>query len=155
MRNFFHSCRFCKQAISFSVVITVYLRNVLNTSRRRVNKNNLTWRYVFKSSWRHFCETSQRCLEDVFAKRFEEVLNMSWKHLEDVLKTFHQDEYIVLDQDVLKMSWRLMSKTKNYRLDQDILNTFSSRGIFAGYGSGLILFTEKLIEMQKVLKTLF
>ena len=58
---------------------------MLNASQRRVNKNSLAWWYVLKTSW--------RCLEDVFARR-----------LEDVLKTYSQDEYIGLDQDVLKTS---------------------------------------------------
>ena len=47
-------------------------------------------------SWRRLenvLKTSSRCLEDVFARR-----------LEDVLKTYDQDEYIGLDQDVLKTS---------------------------------------------------
>ena len=47
-------------------------------------------------SWRRLqnvLKTSWRCLEDVFARR-----------LEDVLKTYDQDDYVGLDQDVLKTS---------------------------------------------------
>ena len=40
------------------------------------------------------------CLEDVFARRLEDVLKTSWRHFEDVC----QDEYIGLHQDVLKTS---------------------------------------------------
>ena len=52
---------------------------MLNTSQRLVNKNSLTWWYVFKTSW--------RCLQDVFARRLEDVLKTSWRCLEEVLKT--------------------------------------------------------------------
>ena len=99
------------------------LTNKLSTSQRLVNKNSLTWWYVFKTSW--------RCLQDVFARRLEDVLKTSlrrlgkmswrrleevlktswrrfskksWRHLENVLKTYGQDEYIGLDQDVFKTS---------------------------------------------------
>ena len=71
---------------------------MLNTSQRLVNKNSLTWWYVFKTSW--------RCLQDVFARRLEDVLKTSWRRLEDVLKTFLQDVLKTSWQDVLKMSWR-------------------------------------------------
>ena len=77
------------------MVFAVHLTNMLNTSQRLVNKNSLTWWYVFKTSW--------RCLQDVFARRLEDVLKTSWRRLEDVLKTFLQD--------VLKTSWRRMAKT--------------------------------------------
>ena len=62
---------------------------------------------VLKMSWRRFCKTSWRRLEDVLKtswRRLEDVLKTSWKRLEDVLKTYSQDEYIGLDQDVLKTS---------------------------------------------------
>ena len=48
---------------------------------------------VLKISLQDVLKTSWRCLEDVFARR-----------LENVLKTYGQDEYIGLDQDVLKTS---------------------------------------------------
>ena len=41
---------------------------------------------------------SWKRLEDIFARRLEDVLKMSWRHLENV-KTYGQDEYIGLDQD--------------------------------------------------------
>ena len=56
------------------------LQNVLKTSLQD----------VFKTSWRRL-EDAWRCLEDVLAKR-----------LENVLKTCNYGEYIRLDQDVLK-----------------------------------------------------
>ena len=112
------------------------LRNVLNTSRRRVNKNSLTWWYVLKTSWRYLCKTSWRCLEDVlktpwrglegvlktswrhledalkrFWRRFEHDLKTSSKGLEDVLKTYGQDEYIGLDLDLV-----LKTSSKDVRL---------------------------------------
>ena len=81
---------------------------MLNASQRGVNKNSLTW-----------C-TSWKRLEDIFARRLEDVLKMFWRHfyqtswkrlkdvfarrLEDVLKRYGQDECIALDQDVLKTS---------------------------------------------------
>ena len=45
-----------------------------------------------------------KILEEVFARRLEDVLKTSSKRLEDVLKTYGQDEYIGLDQDVVKTS---------------------------------------------------
>ena len=54
---------------------------------------------VFKTSWRR--------LEDVLKTFLQDVLKMSWRRFEDVLKTYDQDEYIGLDQDVF---WRRMSK---------------------------------------------
>ena len=41
---------------------------------------------------------SWKRLEDIFARRLEDVLKMSWRRLENV-KTYGQDEYIGLDQD--------------------------------------------------------
>ena len=76
---------------------------MLNTSQRLVNKNNLTWWYVFKTSW--------RCLPDVFARRLEDVLA---RRLEDVLKTswrrYGKTSWRCLE-NVLKTSWRRMDKT--------------------------------------------
>ena len=83
---------------------------MLNTSRRRVNKNSLTWWHVLKTSWRH-------------------LFNTSWRRLEDVLKTYDQDEYFAVDLGVLKTSWRHILKTYTWseycRLDQDVLKTSS------------------------------
>ena len=81
---------------------------MLNTSQRLVNKNSLTWWYVFKTSW--------RCLQDVFARRLEDVLKTSWRRfgkrswrcLENVLKT--------LWQDVLKTSWRRLEEVWTRRI---------------------------------------
>ena len=101
---------FCRQTI-----FAVRLTNMLNTSQRLFNKNSLAWWYVFKTSWRclqalfarrfeNVLKLSWRRLEDVLARRLEDALKMSWKRLEDVLKTYGQDEYIGLNQDVLKTS---------------------------------------------------
>ena len=97
-----------------TTVFEVCLTNMLNISQRLVTKNSLTWWYVFKTSW--------RCLQDIFVRRLEDVLQTSWrrlktswrcledvlkaswKRLEDVLKTYGQDEYIGVDQDVLKIN---------------------------------------------------
>ena len=43
----------------------------MNTSQRLVNKNSLTWWYFFKTSW--------RCLQDIFARRLEDILKTSWR----------------------------------------------------------------------------
>ena len=56
---------------------------------------------VLKISLQDVLKTSWRCLEDVFARR-----------LEDILKTYGQDEYIGLDQEVLKTSWRVFWRRK-------------------------------------------
>ena len=56
-------------------------------------------------SWRRFCKTSWRRLENVLKTSWQDVLKTSWKRLEDVLKTYGQDKYIGLDQDVLKTSF--------------------------------------------------
>ena len=101
---------------------------MLNTSQRLVNKNSLTWWYIFKTSW--------RCLQDVLARR----LKTSWKRLEGVLNTYGQDKYFGLDQkrleDVfwrclinknifvfIKTSWRRLLKTKT----KDVFQTSSRR----------------------------
>ena len=128
MKKFFLPCKFCKQTIHFLAVIIVYLRNVLNMSRRRVNNNNLTCWYVLKSFWRHFCETSWRCLEDIFARRFENDLKTFWKRLEYFLKTYVlktsvQDGYFVLEKDILKMFLRFLKDVFARRLE-DVLKTF-------------------------------
>ena len=106
------------------------LRNVLNTSRRRVNKNSLTWWYALKTSWRYLYKTSWR--------RFEDVLKMSWRRFEDVLKTSSKRLEDVWPrriycswprslEDVLKTSFedkderrfRDVFKTSSWRLHQD------------------------------------
>ena len=76
---------------------------MLNTSQRLVNKNSLTWWYVFKTSW--------RCLQDIFARRLEDVLKTSWRPLGKI-------SWRCLE-DVLKTSWRRYSKTSSRRL-QDV-----------------------------------
>ena len=138
MKNFYLSWKFC------TLTITVFgkecLRNVLNTSRRRVNKSSLTWWYVLKTSWIYLCKTSWRCLEDISTtswRRLEnvletfmqDVLKTSWKRLEDILKTYGQDEYIGLDQDVVKTSSENVRLRRPYsswsRRLKDVMKTFS------------------------------
>ena len=92
------------------------LRNVLNASQRRVNKNSLTWWYILKTSWRYLCKTSWRCLEDVF--------KTSWRRLEDVLKTFFKTSWRRFE-DVLKMSWRRLENVlkTSWRRLENVLKT--------------------------------
>ena len=70
---------------------------------------------------------SWRCLEDVFARRLEDVLKtfwrhlgmLSWRRLENVLKTSWrclEDVFARRLEDVLKMSWRHLGKTSWRRL---------------------------------------
>ena len=80
------------------------LHNVFKTSSRHVFKTSS--RHVFKTSSRHVfktssrrlqrnnfssSKTSSRCLQDVFARRLQDVLEdiklLHWRHVEDVLKT--------------------------------------------------------------------
>ena len=81
MRNFCHFGKFCTPTINFTSL-----------------------QDVFKMSWRRFCKTSWR--------RLENVLKTSWRRLENVLKT----------------SWRRMTKTNILVL----IKTSSSRRMFAG-----------------------
>ena len=60
------------------------LRNVLNASRRRVNKNSLSWWYALKTSWRYLFKTSWRRLEDFLKTCLQDVSKTSWRRLEDV-----------------------------------------------------------------------
>ena len=106
---------------------------------------------------------SWKRLEDIFARRLQDVLKTSSKRLEDVLKTFLQDVLKTSWQDVLKMSWRrledvlktswrhmtkanifVLIKTSWRRLEDVFwsrrrktssrhLQTSSSRQIFAGW----------------------
>ena len=95
MKNFYLSWKFC------TLTITVFgkecLRNVLNTSRRRVNKNSLTWWYVLKTSWRRMAKTNVLVLTKtpwrhnakasifVLIKMFSEDRDV--RHLQEVFKT--------------------------------------------------------------------
>ena len=72
---------------------------VLNTSWRCL-KDVLTRPVYLSGYWRY--------LEDIFARRLDNVLKtcwwrlckMSWRHLQDALLTYDQSENIHLDQDV-------------------------------------------------------
>ena len=64
---------------------------------------------VLKTSLQGVLKMSWRCLEDVFVRRLENVLE---RRLEDVLKTFLQD--------VLRMSWRRLEDVFARRLE-DVL----------------------------------
>ena len=103
MRNFYLSWKFC------TLTITVFgkecLRNVLNTSRRGVNKNSLTWRYVLKTSWRRMAKTNILVLTKtpwrrnakasifVLIKMFSEDGDV--RHLQEVFKTSSSRRMIV------------------------------------------------------------
>ena len=134
MRKFYLSCKFCTLTIILSEVvlpghiafqIIVFgkerLRNVLNTSQRRVNKNSLTWWYALKTSWRYLCKTSWRHLEDVlkmfFKTSWRRLGKTSWRCVEDLSKTSSKRL-----EDSLKMSWRRFCKTFWRRLE-DVLKT--------------------------------
>ena len=67
---------------------------MLNTSQRLVNKNSLTWWYVFKTSWRRFSKTSRRRMGkmNILVLTQEVVLKMSFENederrLQGVFKT--------------------------------------------------------------------
>ena len=79
---------------------------MLNTSQRLVNKNTLTWWYVFKRSWRCLQDVFARRLEDILKTSWQDVLKMSWRRLDDVLKISWRRL-----EDVLKTSWRRIDKT--------------------------------------------
>ena len=71
---------------------------------------------VFKTSWislESVLKTSWRYLEDVFTRRLEDVLKTSWQ---DILITYDQDDYAGLNQDVLKTS---SEDEDEWRLHQD------------------------------------
>ena len=104
-------------------------------------RKQFTWRYILKTSQRHLCNTSWRCLEDVLktpSERLEDVLKMSWrrfeKGLEDVLKTpwifleRHLEDVLKASwrrlQNVLKLSWRLFCKTSWGRLENILKTTW-------------------------------
>ena len=58
---------------------------------------------------------SWKRLEDIFARRLEDVLKTFWRRLEDVLKTFVQG--------VLKTSWKRLEDALARRLE-DVLKTY-------------------------------
>ena len=117
MRNFYHSGKFCTLIINFSelwprqilLLITVFglrFRNVLKQSQRHL-ENVLTRTDKLN-------DTLWTGLEDIFARRFQDVFKMSWKRLEDVLNTFLQD--------VLKTFWRRLENISARHLE-DVLKT--------------------------------
>ena len=133
------------------------MRNVLNASQRRINKNSLTWWYVLKTSWRYLCKTSWtrlqnvlktswRCLEDIFQDVLttfsRHVGKTSWRRLEDVWPRRIYWSWTRRLEDVfwrrkarasifvsIKTSWRRILKTKM----EDVLKTSSSKQMFAAY----------------------
>ena len=96
----------------------VDLQDVLKTSSARLQRNN------FSSS-----KTSWRCLEDVFARRLEDILKTSWRRMIKtnifVWRRMSKANIIVL----IKTSWRRLLKTKT----KDVFKTSSSRRMFAGW----------------------
>ena len=112
------SCKFRTLTINPSVnngFCRQRLTNLLNTSQRLVNKINLTWWYVFKTSW--------KCLQDVFARRLEDVLKRSCKRLEDVWTRGIYWSWPRRFEDVLKTScedvWLMRIYSSSRRLHQD------------------------------------
>ena len=84
-----------------------------------------------KTSWRHFCKTSWRCLEDVLktsSKRLDDVLKMSWR-------LFFKTSWRYLE-DVLKMSWRCFEDVLGRCMSRAnmffLVKTSSPRRRFAG-----------------------
>ena len=64
---------------------------------RLENVLNISLQDVLTMSWRRFCKTSWRHLENV--------LKTSWRRLEDVLKTFYEDVLQMRLADVLNVCW--------------------------------------------------
>ena len=96
--KFSRKCDLSKSVYRYPCLCSTFQKRSEYVSKlfwKRVNKNSLTWWYIFKTSWRELFKMFWRSLEDVF--------KISWRHLEDVLKTFLQD--------VLKTFWRRISKT--------------------------------------------
>ena len=95
----------------------------LNTSRTRVNKNNLSWWYILKTSWKYLCmswrrlqhvlKTSSTRLEDIFARR-----------LEDVLKTSSEDKDVRRLQDECLLVGFFLYTLKIFWKDQKIRGFF-------------------------------
>ena len=99
-----------------------HVQYISKTSWGPVNNNSLTWWSVLKTSWRCLedifarCfedvlktssrplgKTSWRCLENVFARHIEDVLKTSWNCLEDVFwRGMTKANIFVL----IKTSWR-------------------------------------------------
>ena len=115
----------------------------LNTSRTRVNKNNLSWWYILKTSWKYLCmswrrlqhvlKTSLTLLEDIFARHLEDVLKTSSvevrlrraysscsRRLEDVLKTSSEDKDVRRLQDECLLVGFFLYTLKIFWKDQKI-----------------------------------
>ena len=82
------------------------LEDVLKTFSKRLED-------ILNMSWRRFCKTSGRCVENVMKTSWQDVLV---RRLKNVLKTYGQDEYIGLDQDFF---WRRKAKANIFILIQD------------------------------------
>ena len=69
--------------------------------------------------------TSWKCLEEIFARRFEDVLKTSWRGFQNVLKTSWRclaEVFARCLEDVLKTSWRCLEDIlkMSWRLLEDI-----------------------------------
>ena len=113
---------------------------MLKTTQRLVNKSSLLWWYVFKTSW--------ACLQDVFARRLEDVLKMSWRRLENVLKTsltrYSQTSWRHLEDECTRRiycSWR--------RRLEDVLKT-SSEDVWL-----IRIYSSSSRHLEDILKTSF
>ena len=91
-------------------------------------------------SWRRFCKTSWRCLEDVFARRLEVILKTFWRRLEDVWLRRIYWSWPRRPKDVfwrrkaktnifvlIKTSWRrlLKTKTKDVFIKENVAGYYS------------------------------
>ena len=96
----------------------------LNTSRTRVNKNNLSWWYILKTSWKYLC-MSWRRLQHVLKTFLQVVLKTFWRRLEDVFCRSKAEANIFV---LFKTSWRCL---------EDVFwrqrRKTSSRRMFAGW----------------------
>ena len=87
-----------------------------NKFLRSVNQENPWPRqtvYLDYVSWKHLCKTSWRRLEDIFARRFEDVLKTSWRRmaLTNILVLIKTSWRRVED-----VFWRRMAKTNIFVL---------------------------------------
>ena len=147
MRNFYHTCKFSTLTINFSEVWT----------RQTVLPDDASWERLEDVFARHLCKTFWRCLEDVLARRLEDVFKTSSRRLEDV--------FARLLEDVLKTSWRRLEdvlKTSWRRLEDIWLRRISwswSRrleDVFTTYSEDVWLrqtYSSQSRRIENVLKT--
>ena len=133
MRNFYNTCKFSALAINFSEVwprqirdlgkqfkLMIHLETFLKTFLQdalKVSSRCLEVGDVLKMSWRRFCKTSWRRLENVLKTSWQDDLKTSWRFLEDLWPRRIYWSWSRRHEDVF---WRWREKTS------------SSRRMFAG-----------------------